>query len=154
MSGLLTRLALQAMDQAARLVLRPPEQPPHLQTGRHGEELAYFYLRQMGYVIVARNYRSHRRQGEIDMVGWDNGVLCFIEVKTRTTRDVKPAEAAVDMEKQRDLRGMAREYLQCNPRKPNVAQKDRPYRFDVLSIYLLDGTNPVFTLFKNAFSVS
>lgn len=154
MSGRLTRLALQAMDQSSRLLPRPPEQPPHLQTGQRGEELAYFYLRRMGYVIVARNYRSHRRQGEIDMVGWDENVLCFIEVKTRTTRDVKPAEAAVDVEKQRDLRRMAREYLQRNPRKLNVAQKDTPYRFDVLSIYLLDGTNPVFTLFKNAFSVS
>lgn len=154
MSGRLTQLGLRTMDQAAKLVLRSPEQPPHLGTGRRGEELAYFHLRRMGYVIVARNYRSHRRQGEIDMVGWDVGVLCFIEVKTRTTRDVKPAEAAVDLEKQRDLRGMAREYLQRHPRKPNVAQKDTPYRFDVLSIYLLDGTNPVFTLFKNAFSVS
>ena len=154
MSGRFTRLALRSLDQAARLVPRPPEPPPHLQTGQRGEELAYFHLRRMGYVIVARNYRSHRRQGEIDMVGWEDGVLCFIEVKTRTTRDVKPAEAAVDVEKQRDLRGMAREYLQRQPRKPGAARKDTPYRFDVVTLYLLDGTNPEFTLFKNAFSVS
>ncbi len=135
------------MDQAAKLVRPPPEQPQHLQTGRRGEELAYFYLRQMGYVIVARNYRSRRRPSEIDLVGWDGDVLCFIEVKTRTTREVKPAEAAVDLEKQRDLQGMARDYRRRVPGSP-------PHRFDILSIYILDGTDPEFTLFKNAFPVS
>ena len=85
MSGRFTRLALRAMDRAAKLVRQPPEQPPHLVTGRRGEEEAYFYLRRMGYVIVARNYRSRRRPSEIDLVGWDGEMLCFIEVKTRTT---------------------------------------------------------------------
>ena len=106
MSGRLTRLTLRALDRAAK-ALRPPKQPQHLQTGRRGEELAYFHLRKMGYVIVSRNYRSRRRPSEIDLVGWDGEVLCFIEVKTRTTREVKPAEAAVDLAKQRDLREMA-----------------------------------------------
>jgi len=135
------------MDQAAKLMRHPSEQPPHLQTGRRGEELAYFYLRQMGYVIVARNYRSRRRPSEIDLVGWDGDILCFIEVKTRTTREVKPAEAAVDVGKQRDLKGMAREYLRRVAGSPS-------HRFDILSIYILDGADPEFTLFKNAFSVS
>jgi len=147
MSGRLTQLALRAMDQAAKLVRQPPERPPHLQTGRRGEELAYFHLRRMGYVIVARNYRSRRRPSEIDLVGWDGDVLCFIEVKTRTTREVKPAEAAVDVEKQRDLKGMAREYLRRLTGSP-------AHRFDILSIYILDGADPEFTLFKNAFPVS
>ena len=147
MSGNLTRLALRAMDRAAKLVRQPPEQPPHLLTGRRGEEEAYFYLRRMGYVIVARNYRSRRRPSEIDLVGWDGDVLCFIEVKTRTTREVKPAEAAVDLAKQRDLRAMAREYLRRVAGSPAS-------RFDILSIYILDNTEPEFTLFKNAFPVS
>jgi len=135
------------MDQAAKLVRQPPEQAPHLLTGRRGEEEAYFYLRRMGYVIVARNYRSRRRPSEIDLVGWDGGVLCFIEVKTRTTREVKPAEAAVDVEKQRDLRGMARDYLRRVTGSP-------AHRFDILSIYIFDGADAEFTLFKNAFPVS
>ena len=80
-------------------------------------------------------------------MGWDGDVLCFIEVKTRTTREVKPAEAAVDVEKQRDLKGMASEYLRRVAGNPC-------HRFDILSIYLLDGSHPEFTLFKNAFSVS
>ncbi len=34
-------------------------EPAHLETGRRGETLAYWYLRQAGYTIVARNRRSH-----------------------------------------------------------------------------------------------
>src|SRR5439155_479683 len=80
-------------------ILTPEQVPQHQRTGRQGEEDAYFYLRKKGYVIVARNFRSPHHRGEIDLIGWDKDVLCFIEVKTRTTRDVKPAEAAVDREK-------------------------------------------------------
>lgn len=121
--------------------------PAHQVTGRRGEEDAYFYLRRQGYVMVARNYRSPRRRGEIDLIGWDGEVLCFIEVKTRTSRDVKPAEAAVDREKRRELAGMARDYLR---RIPDVA-----WRFDIVSVYYQNPTGAgCIELFKNAFIVS
>jgi putative endonuclease len=107
--------------------------PPHLLTGRRGEEHAYFYLRKKGYVIVARNFRTARHRGEIDLIGWDKDVLCFIEVKTRTTRDVKPAEAAVDRKKRRAHRVMIRYYLRTLPRRqfPAVPQ----WRFDIVTVY-------------------
>ena len=97
-------------------------------TGRRGEEDAYFYLRRLGYVMVARNYRSPRRRGEIDLIGWDRDVLCFIEVKTRTSHDVKPAEAAVDREKQREL-------WSRGARVPAASGTVVPWRFDVVSVY-------------------
>ena len=148
MSGRLTRLAVRALDRAAKLTLRPPAGAAHLATGRRGEEEAYFHLRRLGYVMVARNYRSPRHHGEVDLIGWDGDVLCFIEVKTRTSRDFIPAEAAVDAEKQHDLRHMAREYLRRVAGSPAV-------RFDVVSVYLEDPAGaPEVTLFKNAFPVS
>ena len=148
MSGRLTRLAVRALDRAAKLALRPPAGAPHLATGRRGEEEAYFHLRRLGYVMVARNYRSPRHHGEVDLIGWDGDVLCFVEVKTRTSRQVMPAEAAVDAEKQRDLRLVAREYLRRVAGSPAV-------RFDVVSVYLEEGAGaPEITLFKNAFPVS
>jgi putative endonuclease len=148
MSGRVTRFALRQLDHLARLLLRPPTIPAHQKVGAQGEEEAYFYLRRLGYVIVARNWRTPRRRGEIDLVGWDGDVLCFVEVKSRTTRDVKPAEAAVDHDKQQELSGMAQEYLRHVSGSP-------PYRFDVLSIYYgQPGTPPEITLFKNAFSLS
>ena len=66
----LTRLTLRALDSVARIF--PAKQTPdHLLTGRRGEEEAYFHLRQLGYVMVARNYRSPRSRSELDLVGWD-----------------------------------------------------------------------------------
>ena len=148
MSGRLTRLAVRALDRAAKLALRPPAGAPHLATGRRGEEEAYFHLRRLGYVMVARNYRSPRHHGEVDLIGWDGDVLCFLEVKTRTSRQVMPAEAAVDAEKQHDLRLVAREYRRRVAGSPAV-------RFDVVSVYLDDPAGaPEITLFKNAFPVS
>lgn len=98
--------------------------------------------------MVARNYRSPRRRGEIDLIGWERDVLCFIEVKTRTTRDFKPAEAAVNHDKQHELRGVCREYL----RHLRVAPT---WRFDVVSVYYdQQSGKPDMELFKNAFSVS
>src|ERR1700752_713440 len=138
-SGRFTHAAIRCLDWIAGKALPPDTRPQHQRTGRRGEEDAYFYLRKLGYVMGARNFRSPHQRGEIDLIGWDKDVLCFIEVKTRTTRDMKPAEAAVDAAKQRDLRAMAREYLQRISGKTRTAQQAMSYRFDVVTLYLLDG---------------
>ncbi|HEY1465323.1 MAG TPA: YraN family protein [Terriglobales bacterium] len=98
--------------------------------------------------MVARNFRSPHRRGEIDLIAWDKDVLCFVEVKTRTSHDVKPAEAAVDQDKQRELRFMAREYLGHLP--PSCQ-----WRFDIVSVYYEQPTDPPrFELFRNAIPLS
>src|SRR5579863_9302983 len=147
-SGRFTQAAVWVLDWVAERTLPAEDIPVHQRTGRRGEEAAYFYLRRLGYVMVARNFRSSRRRGEIDLIGWDKDVLCFIEVKTRTTHDVKPAEAAVDRDKQRSLAAVARDYLRHLP-------ASCPWRFDVLSIYYEQHhSTPTFELFQNAFPVA
>lgn len=146
-SGRLTRLALRAVDAAASILSGKRSAPAHLSSGRRDEEEAYFYLRREGYVIVARNYRSPRSRSELDLVGWDGEVLCFIEVKTRTTRDVQPAEAAVDQEKPRDLSRVAREFLHTTKGNP-------PFRFDIVSIYFEPGLGQQIELFRDAFVIA
>lgn len=108
-----------------------------------GEEEAFFYLRKLGYTIVARNFRSPRHRGEIDLIGWDQDVLCFIEVKTRTSCDVKTPEAAVDRHKRREIAQVARDYLRRVP--------SSQWRFDVVSVYY-DSSNsrPQIEVFRNA----
>jgi putative endonuclease len=98
-------------------------------------------------VIVARNYRSPRSRSELDLVGWDDNTLCFIEVKTRTTRTIMPAEAAVDAEKQSDLSHVAREFLR-------KVKTDAPFRFDIVSDYSEPGLQPDIELFKDAFTAA
>ena len=147
-SGRLTHATIRVLDWLAERTLPPDRLPPHQITGRKGEEAAYFYLRRLGYVMVARNFRSPRRRGDIDLIAWHKGILCFIEVKTRTTRDVKPAEAAVDREKQRQLRLVAREYLHHMP--PSC-----DWRFDVVSVYFGTAPSPPqFELFQDAYALA
>ena len=147
-SGRVTQAAVRALDWVAERTLAPEDIPPHQRTGRRGEEDAYFHLRRLGYVMVARNFRSSRRRGEIDLIGWERDVLCFIEVKTRTTRDVKPAEAAVDRDKQRGLAAVAEEYLR------HMAPSCR-WRFDVVTVYYEpQSSQPLIELFRNAFPVA
>src|SRR5438270_9395859 len=128
MSGRLTHLLIRSLDATATLLGAGSKQPQSHQTGARGEEEAYFHLRKLGYVMVARNYRSPRRRGEIDLIGWDKDELCFIEVKTRSSKDFIPAEVAVDADKQHDLREVAREYMRKVPEEAKT-------RFDIVSVY-------------------
>jgi len=149
MPARLTHALVASLDWLADRILPPDNNPARHQIGRRGEENAYFYLRKLGYVIVARNYRSHRHHGEIDLIGWDKNVLCFIEVKTRTARDMKPAEAAVNLAKQDDLRAVAGDYLRH-------VDPSCQWRFDVISVYYgaKSDRDPEFELFKNAFPLA
>jgi putative endonuclease len=128
-----------------RTAVRRRQEAPHLITGRRGERAAYFYLRRLGYVVTARGWRSAKARGDLDIVAWENDVLCFVEVKTRTTRVIAPAEAAVDDEKRRMLRKMAHYYLR------QLAKQDVAVRFDILSIYFETGKSADFELFRGAF---
>ena len=141
----LTRALCDVLDWTAKTFRREPPQARHIKTGRRGEDQAYFHLRKMGYTIVARNWRAVSLRGELDLIGWDQHVLCFIEVKTRTSRDVKPAEAAVDRGKRYQVARMAREYLRHL--RPGI-----PIRFDVVSVYFEPDQRTEIQVFKNAYS--
>jgi putative endonuclease len=144
-SGQLTQAVLRLLDWLANHTLPAEKIAAHHRTGRRGEEAAYFHLRMLGYTMVARNFRSPRCRGEIDLIGWDDDVLCFVEVKTRTTRDVKPGEAAVDRHKRRLLAAVVRDYLR---RFPPSCQ----WRFDVVSVYYLESRaiQPQIEVFRNS----
>lgn len=144
MLAFITRTTVRILDWLGERLLSPDTRPEHQRIGRRGEEDAYFYLRKQGYVMVSRNFRSPRHPGEIDLIAWDRDVLCFIEVKTRTSHDVKPAEAAVDREKIRDVALVARDYLRELGGTPE-------WRLDVVSVYYDTHLfQPQFELFKNS----
>jgi putative endonuclease len=145
LAGLPTKALLRLLDWLAERTLPPSKLAAHHQTGRRGEEAAYFHLRTLGYTMVARNFRSPRCRGEIDLIGWEDDVLCFVEVKTRTTRDVKTGEAAVDRHKRREVAMVAREYLR---RFPPSCQ----WRFDVVSVYYdqSKASQPQIEVFRNS----
>ncbi len=144
------------VDWAARNGLATPSastdsderrQARHL-VGIRGETFAYWYLRRHGYVMVCRNFRVPDLKGEIDLIGFDGGVLAFIEVKTRTSK-LGPGslpEDAVTADKRRFLARMARRFL-IDRRLDGVT-----WRYDVLAIESRAGARPLVRLHKGAFA--
>jgi putative endonuclease len=96
--------------------------------GVRGETLAYWYLRQAGYTVVARNWRAPSGAGELDLVGWEGAILVFVEVKGRTSEATGRPEEAVSPNKRKRVIRAAREYLRQLRRKPKSC------RFDVVSV--------------------
>ena len=144
MAGILVETIIRILDR-----FTPSATPTqHLETGTRGEDEAYFFLRRRGYQVVARNWRPIRGKGEIDLVAWDHDILCFVEVKTRTSRKVKPAEAAVDDRKRQMLHRTAGQYMRRLRSRPR-------FRYDVVSVYFSDaGTLQDIEHFQGAFSGS
>ena len=69
--------------------------------GKEQEQLAAEYLEANGMKVVAQNFRC--RQGEIDIVGYHNGYLVFVEVKYRKNTRKGSALEAVDSRKQHQI---------------------------------------------------
>ena len=112
-----------------------------IQIGRRGEDLAAQKLLDAGYQIVDRNAQCGH--GEIDLIAWDQGTLCFVEVRTRETTDHGHPLETVDIPKQRRLSAAASRYMeQWNGEWPEL-------RFDVIGIVLNEG--PSIELVKEAF---
>ena len=141
--------SLDGLDRLAQRRGRSASLPAHLTTGLAGEDAALFYLRRKGYTVVARRWSSGDVPGDVDLIAWQGLMLCFIEVKTRTARDMTPAEVAVDSHKRATLRRLARRYTRQLPQAamPSV-------RFDVLSVYLVPGEKREFVHFEAAFGWS
>ena len=115
----------------------------HRQTlGQFGENLACAALKQRGYAILARRYRT--KLGEIDIVAREADTIVFVEVKAREGNDFGGGAVAVTPWKQRRLALMALDYL------ARYRLDDRPCRFDVVTIDMIRG-EPCVEVYQHAF---
>jgi len=113
------------------------------EAGKWGENIAADELRRLGYVILARRYRT--RFGEIDIVAQDNETVVFVEVKARRTDRYGSAAESVTDWKQRRIAAMALDYLGW------VDRLDDPCRFDVVAVDGLGTRHTTVQVIKNAF---
>ena len=74
-----------------------------------GEDAAAQYLANVGYAIVARNYRCHA--GEIDIVARHGTELIFVEVRARSGSGFGTPEESVTRTKSTKMAACALEYL-------------------------------------------
>lgn len=124
------------------------------EVGQIGEELAAQFLLRNGYRLVTanfktpigRNSRDVQVTGEIDLIALEADVLCFVEVKTRTSDLFASPLAAVDLRKQRQIIRTARMYRKIF-RLPKMK-----FRYDVISIVLGKNSKPEIEFIKNYFN--
>ncbi len=111
--------------------------------GMAGEQAAAGYLESQGYIILERNFRA--RAFEIDLIAKDGEVICFVEVKTRSSVKKGLPREAVGASKQQKIIMGASFYL-----KQHQLMNQRA-RFDVVEI-ITQGPFPEFNLIQNAFA--
>jgi putative endonuclease len=99
--------------------------PRHL-LGVDGEMAALEFLLDKGYRILEHRYRVGR--WEVDLIAERDGLVVFVEVKTRSGMAFgRPAEA-VTARKQRELIKVARAW------EDRSRRRDRAIRFDVVEV--------------------
>jgi putative endonuclease len=99
--------------------------------GREAEELAAAFLVRQGARILARNHRAAR--GEVDVVCQDGDVLCFVEVRSRTSEAQGGPEETVGTAKARRVVAAGTDWAVRN------GGLEREIRFDVVAVTFGDG---------------
>ena len=77
--------------------------------GALGEHYAAVYLRHNNYKIKSANFETY--VGEIDLIALKDGVLRFIEVKTRQIGGMTDPADAVNIHKQENIKSSASIYM-------------------------------------------
>ena len=115
------------------------------ETGKLGEELTAYYLQKSGYEILRRNFRI--KGGEIDIIAQKDGIIAFVEVKTRDISSLESGMQAVGSRKQSLIIRASQEYS-C--RYPHDFQP----RFDISEVTVKNGRIVKFSYLDNAFGSS
>jgi len=130
--------------------------PNTRRVGELGEELAAQFLIENGYrlmlanfkIPIGRNSRGAQVTGEIDLIALDADILCFVEVKTRSSDEYAAPVAAVDLRKQRQITRTARMY------RKTFNLNAVKFRYDVVAIVLKKDEKPTIEIFKNFWNES
>jgi len=99
--------------------------------GDWGEQKAVRYLEKLGYEIVECNFRC--KAGEIDIIARLEDLICFFEVKTRSSLAFGRPSEAINKTKKRHILRTAQVYLLLH----NTMETDM--RIDVIEILKVDG---------------
>lgn len=114
--------------------------------GRRGEQLAAAFLSARGYVVTEANVRFP--VGEIDLIAFERGVLCFVEVRsTSSTAWGGPFASITNRKRQRLIRA-ARWYL------ARLRELPPEIRFDAVGITWHEGGPPSIELIRGAFDAT
>lgn len=112
--------------------------------GQWGEKHCQRFLKRKGLKMLARNFSC--KTGEIDLIMVDtDSTIVFIEVRTKAGENFQPPEASVTSAKKKKLLKTAHYFLAIH----NI--RNRPFRFDVVTIVLDQASKPQIRHYQNAF---
>jgi putative endonuclease len=111
--------------------------------GSYFEALAGEYLMEKGYRLVERNFRFGHK--EIDIIAVEGDTLVFVEVKGRTGSSHGAPGESVTRGKMRRILKAAEAYLWRR------GLTNKPCRFDVVCVTLVDNREAEFEHIRNAF---
>lgn len=117
----------------------------HNEMGKWGEDVAAAYLRQKGYVIRERDWRSGKRDIDIIALTPDSLTVVFVEVKTRLPDSATAPEEAVDAVKIRNLCVAADNYVK-------MYGVEEELRFDIITVVGTRGCEPRIEHIEDAFN--
>ena len=104
--------------------------------GDRGEDLAARHLEAAGWRILSRNFRLGRK--EIDLVATRDGVVAFVEVKTRSGLGYGHPLEAITAAKRREIQRVAAAWIERHG-----APQHTVYRFDAVAVLVRGGAPPV-----------
>ncbi len=106
------------------------------------EDVAQRYLEKLGYRVIERNFMC--KAGEIDLIALHEGILVFVEVRSRYGKEAVDPIYSVNVRKQKKLVRTAQYYLAARFSKYPIC------RFDVVIVTL--GNPPDVVVLQDAFS--
>ena len=117
----------------------------HNDLGKWGETFAADFLQKQGYIIRERDWQFGKRDIDIIALTADLTTLVFVEVKTRTNKEMVEPELAVTRQKIKSIGIAANNYI----KQFDVVEE---IRFDVITIVGSNASNAQLKHIEDAFN--
>lgn len=97
----------------------------HNDLGKAGESIAKRYLEDQGYEVLDENWTFGK--AEIDLIVYKNGIIIFVEVKSRSSVAFGEPEEFVHKAKEKQMELAANAYI-------DIMNHQNEIRFDIIAI--------------------
>jgi len=114
----------------------------HNDLGKEGEQIAKAYLEELGYEVLDENW-THGK-AEVDLIVYKDGIMVFVEVKTRTSVAFGQPEEFVHQAKQKQMELASSKYIEIMNHQNDV-------RFDIVAITFTKNKNYNLNHIEDAF---
>ena len=114
----------------------------HNDLARKGEELAKSYLEKNGYEILDENWVSGK--AEVDLIVYKEGIMVFVEVKSRSSVAFGQPEEFVQKAKQKQMEIASLAYIE-------IMNHQNEIRFDIIAITFRKDSTYILNHIEDAF---